>query len=80
MAFGFVIDYVIGLGIFGFVYWILDGGFVTEIIQADIATQGDVLNLYMYIWAGFVIVYLMFGAMWLPRRINEWRENQGGKF
>lgn len=80
MAFNFVIDYIIGLGIFGFVYWILDEGFVALVIQADVATQGTVLDFYMYIWAGLVLVYLLFGAMWLPRKINEWRDNKGGGF
>jgi len=77
MAFNFVIDYIIGLGLFGFVYWILDGGFIAEVIEADVATQGTVLDFYMYIWAGVVLIYLLFGAMWLPRKINEWRDERG---
>lgn len=75
MGFIHVFEYLGGLAIFGFVYWLLDG------IQDEIITatnpSGDIYNFYTYVWIGCIIVYLFFGGIWLARKYAEMKE-QGG--
>ena len=70
----YVLEYILGLGVFGFMYWLLDS------IQHDISvasTKGDVFNFLGYAWTGLIIVYLIFGGIWLVRKYNE-REYYNG--
>jgi len=70
--------YIIGLVAFGIFYWILNG--IVDILKAmNIAEQTDFgsYDLLIYLWAGIVIVYVIFGGIWLIRTYNE--KNQTGE-
>ena len=72
MSFTNVILYLIGLVVFGFVYWLLDG--IADIfIAMNIANTTDFTSyeLVKYIWAGVVVVYLIFGGVWLIRSFQR---------
>ena len=72
MSFTNVILYLIGLVVFGFVYWLLDG--ITDIIvAANIANTTDFTSydLILYVWAGIVVVYLIFGGIWMIRSFQR---------
>jgi hypothetical protein len=63
-----VIEYLIGICFFGLTYWLLDG------IQVEIQTASETGNLYdfmLYVWIGCIIIYLIFGGIWVVRRYNE---------
>lgn len=70
--------YLIGLIVFGFLTWLLDGILVIfrEMNIADTTTYGAYDFLWMA-WYGVVVIYLIFGGIWLVRTYNE-REYQGG--
>ena len=68
MGFTNVVLYLIGLVVFGFVYWILNG--IVDIIKvAGIHNTTDFTSydLLMLVWGGIVVVYLIFGGVWLIR-------------
>jgi len=67
-------EYLFGLAVFGFVYWLLDG--IRKDIQT-ISTTGDVLNLMLYFWGGLLVVYLIFGGWWLIRMYHERKYQRG---
>lgn len=70
----YVFEYILGLGVFGFLYWILDS------IQHDISiasSTGDVFTLLSYVWTGLIVLYIIFGGIWVVRKYNE-REYYGG--
>ena len=75
MGFIHVFEYLCGLAVFGFLYWILNG--IKDEIQTAVAPSGDVYDLYLYVWTGSVIIYLLFGGIWLIRKYAELKE-QGG--
>ena len=69
--------YIIGIVVFGFIYWLLDG--MLDIIKAaNVAdtTTFSSYDLLLYVWAGIVIVYVIFGGIWLIRsfqgQTEEW--------
>jgi hypothetical protein len=60
--------YLIGLIVFGFLYWLLNG--LTDIIKATNVADTTTFTSYdlmLYVWAGIVIVYVLFGGLWLIR-------------
>ena len=73
-----VMLYLIGLVVFGFIYWILDG-ILTVIKAANIAdtTTFTTYPLLLYVWAGIVIVYLVFGGIWLVRGFSKGTDTGG---
>jgi hypothetical protein len=75
MSFIHVFEYIAGLGVFGMAYWLLNG--IVESIEDGTNPSGDVYNLYMYVWVGAVIMYLIFGGIWVARKYAE-KEYQGG--
>lgn len=74
-----VLLYLIGLAVFGFIYWLLDG-ILDIFIAANIAdtTTFTPWELMTYVWAGIVIVYLVFGGIWLIRSFQKRTYEQGG--
>ncbi len=80
MSFIPVVYYLTGLAVFGFLTWLLDGIAVIfrDMNIADTTTYGS-YDILWYIWYGIVVVYLIFGGLWLVRKYNE-REMQGGMF
>ena len=76
MSFLPVMMYLTGLAVFGFIYWLLDG--IEKIfVGLGIATTGNTYDLLLYFWLGIIIVYVLFGGIWLIRSYNE-RDNIGG--
>jgi hypothetical protein len=72
MSFTNVILYLIGLVVFGFLYWILDG--IMDIMKAtgiQNTTDFTPYELLIYVWAGIVIVYLIFGGVWMIRSFQK---------
>lgn len=66
---GYAFDYLIGLALFALVYGILNGVIIDiRLIMPDNDLQmfGDL------IWRGSLVVYLVFGAFWLPSKIKIW--------
>lgn len=70
MSFIPVMKYIVGIGLFGFVYWILNG-IMDEFIAAGVSKTGTTYELALYLWAGILIIYLIFGGYWVIRTYNE---------
>jgi len=64
--------YFIGLAVFGFIYWLLDG-ILDIFIGTGVAdtTTFSCYDLLIYVWAGIVVVYLLFGGIWLVRSFQK---------
>lgn len=60
--------YVGGLFTFGFTWWIMNG--VKEVVDT-ISIKGTTLDLLNYAWLGIIIIYLLFGGIWLVRTYSE---------
>ena len=67
-----VLMYFIGLVVFGFLYWLLDG-MMDIFIGTAVAdtTTFSCYDLLMYVWSGIVVVYLVFGGIWLIRSFQK---------
>ena len=76
MSFIPALAYTIGIGVFGFIGWILNG-ILDEFKAANFSQTGDVYSLFNYAWVGLFILYLVFGGWWVVRQYNE-QEYQGG--
>jgi len=68
------LDYIFGLGVFSFLYWLLNGILVEF---RDVSETGDVYNLASWLWYGSLVLYLVFGAFWLPRKVKEFPPGGG---
>jgi len=64
------IAYVGGIFVFGFVYWLLDG--IRQSLMT-VSQTGDTYLFLNFIWGGTLIIYLLFGGIWLMRTYNEKR-------
>jgi hypothetical protein len=71
-----VLKYGFGLGVFGFIYWLLDG-ILTLFIQESVHTTGTTFNILHALWTGGLLVYLVFGGWWLIRTYNEKQYQRG---
>jgi len=76
MSFVPVLQYGLGLGVFGFIFWLMDN-IMEDIIGAGVHETGAVYSLLMYIWMGCLVIYVVFGGWWVIRKYNE-IEYQGG--
>ena len=65
-----VAQYIIGLGVFGFTWW-LTNGILDEFIAAGVHETGNIWNLLTYLWIGIILIYLIFGGWWLVRKYDE---------
>ena len=70
MSFIPVLQYMVGLGFFGFMWW-LTNGILESFIAVGIHETGDLWNLMQYVWIGIIFIYLIFGGIWLARKYNE---------
>ena len=72
-----VMMYLTGLAVFGFIYWLLDG--IEKIfVGTGLAVTGDTYDILMYLWLGIIVVYVLFGGIWVIRSYNE--REQGGYY
>jgi len=76
MSFIPVIQYISGIGVFGFIYWLLNG-ILYEFIALSLQVSSDTWTLLLYIWVGILIVYLLFGGIWVVRKYTEPEYMQG---
>ena len=60
--------YLIGLGVFGIGYWLLNG--IKDPIE-NVSESGNVFNLLSYLWAGVALIYIIGGIIWLLRSYSE---------
>jgi hypothetical protein len=69
---GNIFLYIIGLVVFGFIYWLLDN-MMTLFKAANVAdtTTFSCWTLLICVWAGIVIVYVIFGGLWLIRSFQS---------
>jgi len=65
-----VLKYAFGLGVFGVVYWLLDGIMDLFIAEA-VHTSGMTFNVIHAVWTAALLVYMVFGGWWLVRMYNE---------
>ena len=70
MSFIPVLEYIMGLGVFGFVYWLLNG-IKDMMVDANVHKTGTIWDFLCYVWIGIIIIYLIFGGIWLVRKYNE---------
>ena len=76
MSFIPALAYGIGIGVFSFIGWVLNG-ILDEFKLSGFSQTGDVYNLFNYVWIGLFILYLVFGGIWAVRQYNE-QKYQGG--
>lgn len=65
-----MVQYGIGLGVFGFIYWLLDG-IMDDFVAAGIHETGSTYTLLMFIWTAAIVIYVIFGGWWVIRKYNE---------
>ena len=71
-----VLQYSIGIGVFGFVYWLLDG--ILDTMKATgVSETGSVYDIMIFLWLAILVIYLIFGGIWVVRKYNE-AEYRGG--
>jgi len=74
-----VLLYLIGLVLFGFMYWLMNGildiGKATGL--ADTTTY-TVYPLLLLLWSAIIVIYVIFGGIWLIRSYNEFNQYYGG--
>jgi uncharacterized membrane protein YedE/YeeE len=71
--------YIIGIVVFGLIYWLLNG--ILDIIKATNVADTTTFSSYdlmLYVWAGIVIVYVLFGGLWLIRSFQKRDYEPGG--
>lgn len=73
---GYAMDYIIGLGLFGLIWGILN---LIYVPLTALKSPGDLLTIANVMWTGSLVVYLVFGAFWLPRKIKEWEYYNGSR-
>jgi len=63
------LEYFIGFPIFGAAYWLLNG----ILVEFKVLTLDSDLKAYCnWLWFGALVLYLVLGVFWLPRKIKEW--------
>ena len=70
MSFIPVFVYIVGIAVFGVTYYIIDG-MLDAILSTNVGESGIVMDLFIYLWAGILIIYLIFGGWWMIRKYNE---------
>ena len=71
-----VILYFVGLALFGFSYYLLNG-ILDVFIAIGYHQTGSAYTLLMAIWTAGLFLYLIFGGLWLMKIYNE-KQYQGG--
>ena len=70
-------DYFLGLGIFGGLYWFLNG--LVSDFSPYAMQDSDLITFANWLWAGALVIYLIIGAFWLPRTIKEYENKRRKK-
>lgn len=65
----YAFDYVIGLGVFGFVYWLLNG-LLPHFNLFN--TSGLLYNIAMFFWGASFVIYLVLGPFYFWNKLKEW--------
>jgi len=71
------LDYFLGLGLFGGLYWFLNG-LIIDLRPYAMTDHPELLTLANWLWVGSLVLYLILGFFWLPRSIKEW-DNKNNK-
>jgi len=71
-----VLEYSLGLGIFGLVAWLLNG-ILEEFEAIGVHVTGTTYNILHMLYTACLLVYIVFGGWWLIRKYNE-QEYSGG--
>jgi hypothetical protein len=74
-----VLQFIAGLAVFGFIYWLLNG-ILDIIIGENIHETGTIWSFMTYLWAGIIIIYIIFSGIWLIRKYNEQEYMNGGQY
>ena len=78
MSFIPVLQYGAGLGVFGFIYWILNS-IRGNLVEAGVHENTAVFSFLTFLWAGLLVIYLLFGGIWMIRKYNEDQYNIWGR-
>jgi hypothetical protein len=65
----YAFDYLIGLGVFGFVYVLLN--MILPAFEV-LSSTGQVHDLANFLWTAVIIVYLVFGPFYFWNRLKEY--------
>jgi hypothetical protein len=65
----FAFDYLIGLGVFGVVYWLLNGILPAFEVMSSTGVVHDLAN---FLWWIVIIIYLVLGPFYFLNRLKEW--------
>lgn len=63
-------EYIIGLVVFGLIFWLLDGILIDFV---GVSTRDTVYYFAWYTWDAAVIIYLIFGMYYFYRSIKRWQ-------
>lgn len=66
----YAMEYLLGLAMFGLVYWLLDG-ILPEF--AFVSVQDTAYNFAWYMWDAAIIIYILFGMFYFYRSIKIWK-------
>ena len=77
MSFVPVMGYLMGLGVFGFTYWLMDG-ILDDFIAVGVHETGNIWDFLQYGWVGLLIIYIIFGGIWVIKKYNENQYSAGG--
>lgn len=76
MSFFYVMEYLAGIVMFGLMYWLMNGILLD---MTGVSITGTTYDFIMLMWKGILLVYLIFGGIWVIRRYNE-QETGGEQF
>jgi len=69
-------EYLAGIVMFGLMYWLMNGILLD---MTGVSITGTTYDFIMLMWKGILLVYLIFGGIWVIRRYNE-QETGGEQF
>lgn len=70
-----VLAYLAGIVVFGMVYWFMN---LLHIDLRFVSLQGNPFGLITFTWTAIVIVYIIFGAIWLIKQYRTKQYPYGG--
>lgn len=65
----YALDYFAGFAVFGLVYWFLNG-ILVEFLTFSV--QNDAYTFALWVWNTALVIYIVAGIFWLPRKLKEW--------
>jgi len=70
-----ILAYIAGLVCFGVVYWFMNG---LHIDLRFVSLQGTPFTFIEFMWTAIVVVYVIFGAIWLIKQYTKKKYPYGG--